>query len=408
MSETEFQFPDYEVDRGFWLDLEVPFQSIIDDWDRTYYDEVVDRLEDGRMDKRTLQLYYLITDFREIPDDEKTAFDLLIDHDAELGYNICAQLLFSQRKNVDIIKKYIRKEVYHEVESTPLSSIRHGAYSISDKVTMIALIQLYSPNKLRDVLALDNIKRTTPSSTSSLESGEKWDKEEEIQDTIKRLETNEDQTYSHWHSFSYQSKDYFVIKRKIRDSVERQPIQNQEEEPAEFVTIIFDGSDMRVYSQKKKTAAETQGALDESDGIDVSSPDVDVSRERAETTVNTLVEHDRQEDTDIRITGLKVKSSTLTNQPEIQIKSKRGVSSAINELKQDGYNLLRQIDDIESIFLRIGDSKQYRVYPEENSSNDEYTWQFRCTAQALSDEDRERFKSEIGNLVDVDFVFAKR
>jgi len=285
---------------------------------------------------------------------------------------------------------------------------------------MVAMMQFFKPSILRDVLGLQYCYGRKPQlirhSESELENIDSLD----IQKVADSLEHITD-SYQPWHEFAYNGRFYFLIKRRLGDEVERQVEENVEERPAEFVVLTFDGTELRIFSEKKQIATNAlRGVNDaikqtfEDQDEEVDEEEIedhqfdheggDLSYEELKSAINLA--QDIEENTDLILKGVNVKNADLPKSPEVRLKAEQGVQETLDWFEERNVDLLNHPDDVKNIIF-VYEDRDFTLLPREASSEDEDGWVFRYNASYPSEEERREFEKQIREFMDVKVRFEK-
>lgn len=406
MSEADLSELSLTDDRDFWVDIEVPYGKIREKWATKYEPQIRERISKGHIHKRILELYFILIGESNPPVSPEVGFDQLVEHDERIGYNLCAQHEFAFRRNPDIIKQCAREAVAGPVADTELYSVYLDAYDSVDKVTLTALIQLYDSEVLKDIIGLDYCLNKSPRTIAEKTSDVDFNPSEKVDEIIDKLSDGAYDTYSRWHSFESDGKQYVMLKREIDDFVERQIEENLEEEPAEFVVLKFEGSTLQIFSEKNAVAEKARTSINRSDpDVQFEYPSVTVDRSEANEIISgVLTGSSDLADSEVQVKGFKLSSSPFPNDPSVEMKSDSSIVETIEGLQEAGYDITESIADIDRVYLEF-DGREYRVYPEEVQDESEgYEWLFRYNARHLDDEEKTKFEAQIREALGIEMI----
>ena len=411
--------PGIEKSADFWVDVEVPYNKIVDKWSEKYRQRMVGHMENNRLQRRVFSIYFTMLGRREIPQDRIEALDFLYEKRESWVYNLCSQFEFSNGLSESLIIKFAE-----EIESDLVDYGLQEEYrsNLGDDETptnkdgLVALCQLVRPNSLKDMLIYHRYSNRSPTNLYKRESGQVPNKSN-WNGIIKRLSENKVEDYDIWHQFELGDELFVAIEQEDRDGVERQVGNNIEEEPANLVILHFDGEYLDIYADNRSTAnASLIGVNEDVDGDDYEEDRNEVGSKQVgkftKEVVNRDKERDQQsteEDHEYVMTDLWVSRTKLPNKPGMKLHSEGGVGRAVEKLKEEGYDLLADNQKIEKIKIRF-EGWKFTITPAKNSDNTgrKYTeLVYNCSADT---ETREKFESIIQDEfgIDMKYKFIRR
>ncbi|WP_226041306.1 hypothetical protein [Natrinema sp. DC36] len=422
MSKVKPDTPNLDISRSFWLDLETPYGLIDDEWDRyrSQLNQYV--IEDYRISKELLKVHWCLErELSQIPYEREPLLSHILDDNEEYGKNILCAYRFANGKNKKRVVACF-EEIEGEVAGADFITLYEDIMESGSRDAMVSMIQLFKPEVLRNILGLQYCYGRKPQLIRHSESKlEKLDALN-IDKVAESLEHITD-SYRPWHSFTHDEKLYFLIKRRLGDEVERQVDENLEEEPAEFVVLIFDGTELQIFSEKKKIASNALSGINEAieqtfqeeeddDGIDEDEIEDhqfdDMGQELTYEELKSAIglAKDIEDNTDLVLKGVNVENADLPNSPEIQLKANEGVQETLDWFEERNVELLNHPDDVKNITF-VYEGRDFTLLPREGSSKGEEGWIFRYNASYPSDEEREEFEGQIKEYMDVEVRFEK-
>lgn len=422
MSEAKLDTPSLEISRSFWLDLETPYGIIDDEWDQYKPRLEIFVTEDYKISKELLKVHWCLErELSQVPYKRAPFLDHILDDNEEYGKNILCVYRFTNGKNKNRVISCFN-EIEEEVMGEDFQSLYEEVKASESKDAMIALIQLFKPSLLKNILGLQYCYGRKPQLIRHSESKLKDIRSLNIQKVAESLEhiTN---SYRPWHSFTHDGKFYFLIKRRLGDEVERQVDENLEEEPAEFVVLIFDGTELQIFSEKKKIATNALRGVNDAIEQTFEDPDDDdeideekieehqfedeggnLSYEELKSAIGLA--QDIEDNTELVLKGVNVENADLPKSPEIRLKAKQGVQETLDWFEERNVNLLNHPDDVKNIIF-VYEGRDFMLLPRETSPKHEDGWVFRYDASYPSKEERKEFERQIREFMDVEVRFEK-
>ena len=340
--------PGFTKGKEFWVDVEVPYTKIEQKWDWKYKHRLHQHINNGRLQKRVLSIYFKSMGRTDFAHEREEALNQIEEYDKEWAVNLCCQFEFSTGVSEDTVVEFAKKAksdiVAIGLEEEYEKNIGSGD-SNPNKDGLVALCQLANPDILRQMLVFSRVASRYPKTVYKRESGgtptfKQWNQ------LIKTLSENSVEDYGIWYQFEHDGGRYLAIEQEDRDGVERQVGTNIEEEPANLILLHFDGQYLDVYTDTRKSANLSQTGINK----DISGKDYEEDRnpvtsdEVADFTANiTDKDKERQEDDldlDYILTDIHVSRTTLPNNPEVKLSSEGGVGKAVAELSNLNYDLL--------------------------------------------------------------------
>lgn len=412
MAEADREIPEFVVTKDYWLDLEVPYRNFESKWDEEYGNRLRRFVQDDRISSRALNVYYHYIG-ETLPKNKSIALDRILDEDQEWGLNLLCQYEFSYQKSPDIIKEVIFES---DADSTFVDTDLHGTYLNSyergDKIALLALMQIIEPSLLRNILGLQFCRRRTPRLNATDASVDIDTIISRVDDVVDRMSANDFRQFENWHIFEHGGATYIMIKRQIKDSVERQAGENLEEEPAEFVVLIFEDGVVQIISSNKKIANEARTSLNSSLDVDFELVEPTLSSEEIGESVEEIYSFDHEqldEDQkeiegieDFKIIGIDLSRSPFPGQPSLRMKSEEGIIKTIRALRQMGYDVIENPHNIERVYSEFRDRKYRLVFSEKEDSMDKV---IRYYSRYPDEEERAEFERLINELFGIDAVF---
>lgn len=352
--------PGFEKGKEYWVDVEVPYTKIDQKWARKYKPRLHQHMNNGRLQKRVLSIYFKSMGKTDFAHDREEALDQLEEHSKDWAINLCCQFEFSTGVSEETVVEFAEIAesdiVAIGLEEEYNKNMGQGD-SNANKDGLVALSQLANPDILRQMLVYSTVASRYPKTVYKRDSGgtpsfKNWDR------LIKTLSENSVDDYDIWYQFEHDGSRYIAIEQEDRDGVERQVGTNIEEEPANLILLHFDGQYLDVYTDTRSSANLAQTGVNK----DVSGKDYEEDRntvtpdEVGEFATNiTDNDKERQEDDldlDYVLTDLHISRTTLPNNPEVKLSSESGVGKAVAELDSLDYDLLSDPKNIEKLKIR--------------------------------------------------------
>lgn len=355
--------PGLKKSGDFWVDVEVPYNKIMEKWSGKYRPRMRRYMENSRLQRRVLAIYFKTLGRRNVPQDRNEALEFLWEKDKDRVYNLCSQLEFSTGISSSIITKFAQKYksdiIDYGFEEDYYANMG-GEDGNPNKDGLVALCQLSNPSSLKDILVYDRHSSRYPTNIYKRNKKSLPD-ETDWHSLIKRLSDNQVEDYAVWHQFEIGNERFVAIEQEDRDGVERQVGDNIEEEPANLVILHFNGNYLDVYTDKRGTANNIQIGVNsdvsgEDYGEDRNEVDSDTVGEFAKEVTKKDKERDQTEDDEdyeYVLTDLWVNRTGLPNNPQVKLSSEAGVGRAIEELESKGYDLLSDNRNIERVKMRF-------------------------------------------------------
>lgn len=343
------------------MDIEIPYSKIVDKWERKYKPRLGQHIENGRLQKRVLSIYYKCLGETDFPHDRAEAVQELEEINKRWAVNLCCQFEFSTGVSRDVIVEFAKKAendiIDIGLEAELNENIGNGD-SNPNKDGLTALCQLANPDILREILIYSRVTNRYPKSVYKRDSGgvpsdNDWD------ELIRNLSQNNVENYGIWYQFEHDGGRFVAIEQEDRDGVERQVGGNIEQEPANLIILHFDGNYLDVYTDTRGTANHTQTGVN----MDLSGDSYEEDRnpidpnEMGEFASNiSQKDKERQEDNNVKLdyvlTDLHVSRTNFENNPEIKISAEGGVGKAVDELADIGHDILSDPRNIERLKIR--------------------------------------------------------
>jgi len=395
-----------------WKELIVPYGNIKDKWDSIYSSHLEDDFErTPGVKKLTLQCYYVLLGIDDKINKKADALEKILDENEELKYDLYAVVYFSKyRINSPSTIKACFDRCESLVDGTDYEDLYDDISESSDQVARVALLHFIDPELLKDIIVLDHCHGQTPSTQATIGNTDKADKIADQADEITdHMEKFEDRDIDIWHDFEHKGEHYVAISREIGDDVEQQVEENQEEAPAKFVTLRTRDGSLEVMADSGKIASRARSGLGKSDedfDIDIDPPSTDSGN--VDDAVSKLDSTQGDSPSEMTLRGLKNESSPLHGSPSVEIRGESDISMAIEQLREEGYDLTESIGNIERFDVRY-DGKTYKLYPEPaGSGSDDDGWIVKYGAQGLSDSERRDFEEQAEELLEIPVIYEKR
>lgn len=395
-----------------WNDLIVPYRKFKEKWDDIYEEELDDDF--GRtpgVKKLTLLCYYKYLDIDEKINEKQDALDKIVDKNEELKYDLYSVVYFSKhriRSPTSIKSCFDRCEDL--VDGTDYEDLYDDISESPDQVARVALLHFIDKDLLKDIIVLDHCHGKTPSTQATIGNSSKADKIADQADQItSHMEKYEDRDIDVWHDFEHEGEHYMAISREIGDDVEQQVEENVEEAPAKLVTLRTRDGMLEVMAESGKVASRARSGLSNSDeDFDIDIDPASTDRNDVSDAISTLDSTDGSSPTDMTLRGIKNENSPLDGSPSIEIRGDSDISKAVEQLREDGYDLTESIGNVERFDVRY-DGKTYNLFPEPTSSGSNVDgWVVKYGAQGLSDSERREFESQAEQLLDIPVIYEKR
>ena len=420
------QSPKLEFSEEYWVELEIPYGLIDRDWDDQYRDEFDRHVEKYRISKDLLKVYWRLIDGNNIEDIPYELDDIVSDiagHDIDWLKNILCVFQFSRGKNPDFVGS-VFGDIEDEIEDDEFNTIYNDIEDSGTKNAKVGMIQVIRPDGLRDILGLQACYRPKPQLVTESEDGLDSIEDLDIEEVIDYLERQTADEYENWHKFENEGKFYFLIKRDLMDDVERQVEENIQEEPAEFLTLVFDENGLHIYSEQSSRAStalngvnqaiksqyqeELEESGEEPEDIDMDeletrrfeSPDIGVDYGEFESAIGNA--RTTAENTELVLKSVSVSGANLPNDPDIELETEQGLGDTLDWFEERDVDLLEQPDDVKRIIFRYSD-RDWTLIPKETGNK----WVFQYEVKLPEEDDQEEFESKIREHMEVDVVFQK-
>lgn len=339
----------------YWVDVEVPYNKIVEKWDRKYAGRMNQHMTNGRLQGKILSIYFNILGNDEFSHDRSAALESLETLNMELVYNLCCQFEFSTRISGDVIEKYAKENKSAIVdlgfEEEFDKNIGEGDNSMN-KDGLVALCQLANPDSLRNILIHARASGQYPSGTYKRSSSDP-PTESEWNEVIEQLSGERGEDYAIWHQFTKDNERYVAVEEEDRDGVERQVGGNIEKEPANLVILHFNDGYLDIYSDTREVANRAQtGVNSDISGEEYEKDKNQVSPDDVGDLVENVTSKDKERDQgnidiDYIMTGLRVNRTGLPNNPDLKLTSPDGVGTAVEELESEDYQITSDSESID-------------------------------------------------------------
>jgi len=412
MSQQSATKPSLPISEDQWKDLRVPYENIKEKWDSIYSSHLDDDFERSPgVKKLTLQSYYENLDISGKINKKEDALEKILDVDEEWKYDLYAVVYFSKYciNSPSTIKSCFDR-CESKADGTDYEDLYDDISESPDPVARVALLHFLDYDLLKDILVLDHCHGRTPSTQATIGNSDKEDKIADQADQITgHMEKFEDRDIELWHDFEHNGEHYVAISREIGDDVEQQVEGNLEEAPAELVTLRTREGSLEIMANSGKIASRARSGLGKSDedfDIDITPPSTD--SEDVLDAVSTLDSTQGESPSQMTLRGIKNKNSPLHGSPTIEIRGESDISMAIEQLREEGYDLTESIGNIERFDVRYN-GKTYNLYPElVRSESDDDGWIVKYGAQGLSDTERRDFEEQAEELLEIPVMYEKR
>ncbi|GAA1340862.1 hypothetical protein GCM10009647_084560 [Streptomyces sanglieri] len=395
-----------------WKELIVPYGKIKDKWDSIYRSELEDDYErTPGVKKLTLLCYYEYLDIDEKISKKEDALEKILDENEKLKYDLYAVVYFSKYSiNSPSTIKSCFDRCESLVDGTDYEDLYDDISESPDQVARTALLHFIDYNLLKDIIVLDHCHGQTPSTQAAIGNSDKADKiVDEAEQITDHMEQFEDRDIDIWHDFEHEGEHYVAISREIGDDVEQQVKENLEEAPAELVTLRTRDGRLEVMANSGKIASRARSGLGKSDedfDIEMDPPSTDSND--VSDAISTLESTEGDSPSEMTLRGLKNKNSPLHGSPTVEIRGESDISMAIEQLREEGYDLTESIGNVERFDVRY-DGKTYNLYPEPaGSRSDDGGWIVKYGAQGLSDTERRDFEEQAEELLGIPVIYEKR
>lgn len=414
MAETQKERPELDVSREYWLDLEIPYNKIRAKWDTEYEARLRRFVVDDRISSYTFQVYFELKD-RQPPTDKHIAFNQILDYDPAWGHNLLCQYEFSHQKSPNIVKEVtFQNGVNTHCQDTEYYKPYLSAYEREDKITLIALMQIFQPELLKNVLSLQHCYGKKPRLNTSDPSASEFNLIDAAEAVVEKLSKTDFRQYENWHIFEHNDSTYLMIKRQRADSVERQAGQNLEEEPADFVVMQFEDDTLKIFADTKTIAHQTRTALNESMDVDFDTIDTRIPPDQIEPTIGEVFSFDHDDleeahqDVDnvekFKVTGIKLSSSPFPGHPSLTMKSEAGILDTVEALDERGFDILKNSDDIEVVFTEYQE-REFKLLFKETEINGETVNVIRYDARYPGIDEKLEYEQLVRELFGIDAIF---
>lgn len=418
------QSPRLAFSEEYWVELEIPYGLIDRDWEDQYRDDFERHVEKYRISKDLLKIYWCLIDDNDFEDIHYELEDIvsdIADHNVDWLKNILCVFEFSRGKNPDFVESVFR-DIEDEIEDDDFETIYDEIEDSGTKNAKVGLIQVFRPDGLRDVLGLQACYRPKPQLVTESDEGFDNIEELDIEKVIDYLEKQTADEYEDWHKFENRGKFYFLIKRDLTDAVERQVEENIQEEPAEFLVLVFDDKELRIYSEQNSRAStalngvnqaiksQYQEEVEASDGEEIDtdelesrrfeSPDIGVDYDQFESAIGNT--RTTAENTDLILKSISVNGADLPNDPDIELETEQGLGDTLDWFEERDVDLLDQPDDVRRVTFRYS-NRDWTLIPKQTSNK----WVFQYEVKLPDEGDQREFEDKIREHMDVDIIFQK-
>jgi len=396
-----------DFDRELWLDVEVPANLIEDNWNDEYRSELKEFADSQRIVGTELEVYWRLFRDDEPPRQKTQIVEEILSHDEEWGMSLRSAYWFSNGKTSEYVSHFFER-IEGDVDGTDLEDLYADFRDNGRKFGQVLLLHLFAPDSLKSILALDYCYGKKPYSQSRSGTRPSDPLGDIDADAILNQLRSDSRRYQAWHRFTFDNRDYFAIKRHLRDEVERQVDENQPLETAEFVVVKFREDLLEIYSDRRRIAERTRVGVNRS-----FSDDSDVEYEPLDRTAS----HDHFDDPDQQIrsleedsdtftvTGIKAENAPLSGSPTLELSSRGGILDALDDLANSNIDLLEDLDDVSS-FQVYYENRSFDLYPERKEASDgEMRWRLRYDSRFPTDEDRDEFEAEVEEALGIRPVF---
>lgn len=412
MSQQGATKPSLPITEDQWKDLIVPYGNIKDKWDSIYRSELDDDFErTPGVKKLTLKCYYEHLDIDEKINKKKDALDKILEKSEEWKYDLYAVVYFSKyRINSPSTIKSCFDRCESRVDGTDYEDLYEKISDSPDQVARVALLHFIDYNLLKDIIVLDHCHGQTPSTQATIGNSDKADKiADQAEDITDYMEGFEDRDIEIWHDFEHDGEHYVAISREIGDDVEQQVDENLEEAPAELVTLRTRDGRLEIMANSGKIASRARNGLGKSDeDFDIDTSPRSTDSVNVSDAISELDSTQGDPPSEMTLRGLKNDSSPLHGSPSIEIRGESDISMAIEQLREEGYDLTESIGHIERFDVRYN-GKTYNLYPEPaGSGSDDGGWLVKYGAQGLSDTERRDFEQQAEQLLEIPVIYEKR
>lgn len=396
-----------DFDKEFWLELEVPANLIENNWNDEYRPQLEEFADSQRIVGAELEVYWRLFRDDEPPRQKSQMINKILSHDEEWGMILRSAYWFSSGKTRAFISHFFER-IEEDVDGTDLEELYADFRDNDRKFGQVILLHIFSRDSLKSILALDYCYGKKPHSQSKSETNPSDPLNNIDTDAILDQLRSDSRRYQSWHQFTFDGRDYFAIKRHLRDEVERQVDENQPLETAEFVVVKFREDLLEIYSNRQSIAERTRVGVNHS-----FSDDSDIEYEPLDRTAP----HDHFDDPDQQIrsleedsnkftvTGIKAENAPLAGSPTLELSSHDGILNALDDLANSNINLLEDLDDVSSFQVYYED-RSFDLYPELKETSDEgMKWRLRYDSRFPTDEDRDEFEAEVEEALGIRPVF---
>lgn len=399
--------PSVDFNREFWLDVEVPADLIADNWNDEYRTELKEFADSQRIVGNELEVYWRLCRDDDAPQKKTKILEKILAHEEEWGMNLRSAYWFSSGKTPEYIS-YFFEQIESVVDDTEFEDLFDDFAENGRKFGQVLLLHLFDRNALRSILALDYCYGKKPYSLSRSGVDPSNPLDEIDADAILDQLRADSRRYEAWHRFTFEERQYFAIKRHLRDEVERQVDENQPLETAEFVIVKFRDGLLEIYSEQQTVAERTRTGVNRSfsddSGIEYEPLDESAPYNHFDNASNQI--RSLEEDSGVfTVTGIKAENAPLTGSPTLELSSRRGILDALDDLANSDIDLLSDLDNI-SYFQVYYQDRSYDLYPERKEASDgEQRWRLRYDSRFPSDEDRDEFESAVEDALGLRPVF---
>lgn len=401
--------PEYSptIDDEFWVELEVPYELYLENWDEDHKHQLINLVEsNGGVLKRHLEPYWDLTQPGNIPK-KKAAIEDLASDKPEWAAALLSAYQFNKNTNEEHVLSRLSQVSIDDDDV--LQKHVDTATSNSDKKFAIILLDMLSPERLKDIYVLSQLRRTTPTTTyevtdtnDPLEDLEQTELLEELQD--------ESREFNVWHKFKSNGSSYLVIKIHREDGVQVQPETNEAVEEAEYLILKATDSRVQVYTPEKNLLGATQRGI--RNGVEAGKDDVDdCSVTATDNTASPKEYKDAIDDissgnigTNLVLDKITVENAPLGGSPKIKISDGAGgIIDALDELESAGVDLLKDPDNVHQISFSFND-RVYDLYPEVDGTDIKIRYNGSINDDSLLDD----FEKEIQKQFDLPLTLEKK
>lgn len=399
---------DISFDPDFWVDVEVPANVIRDNWSEGPSDQFRAAMKRQTIVRKELEPYWrqFNPEDEDLPGRKDALLTAIGGHNIEWSYNLYCIHQFGQNKASEFINHYFQ-QTEREAQKCGLGNLHDDFSSNSRRFGKLVMIDILNRDSFRDILTLDFCKGKMPDVNAKSENI--------LSDPIDELEIGtvldqlgaDSREYDQWHSFEYKSDQYIVIKRHIRDRVERQVEENQDIAEADLVVLRFSDNQLRVFAPTADIANRARTGVnaavrdedkDEEEQIDFEPEGETAPSDHFDDLESRIAEIQGRDDDEAALIEIGVNQSPLAGSPKVDIKGEGDILPALNQLQQANLDLLANPDNVRYLKIRYNE-RPYQIFLNRPEQDGEKRWALRYSSGTPSEEEQEAFEGFVNEIL---------